>query len=309
MAPFGCAPTAAAAGSPSLKRTIVGIETTPYFCASAGSSSMLTFTRRSSSLRSSAILSRTGATAWQGPHHSAQKSTITALSLWRTSWSKLDSVTAVLISGWFLPDRSPDSNASSARLVPGLDWMHAARLRVAAAGPRPPAPRGGNSAVVGGRVGLRPPPRAEPRQPEVELHRRAGDGEQEAGRPHRLGQDAQGRLPALQGPARFRPALPERLRLPGALDRGRGGAAARSQLEARDRGVRARGVRREVPRRRRLVRRRADARLEAPRPVDGLGQRLLHVQRHEHRVHLALPEARPRARLALPGPSLDGRVP
>ena len=34
----------------------------------------------------------------------------------------------------------------------------------------------------------------------------------------------------------------------------------------------------------------ADARLEAPRPVDGLGQRLLHVQRHEHRVHLAVAE-------------------
>ena len=28
------------------------------------------------------------------------------------------------------------------------------------------------------------------------------------------------------------------------------------------------------------------------RPVDGLGRRLLHVQRHEHRVHLALPAAR-----------------
>ena len=53
----------------------------------------------------------------------------------------------------------------------------------------------------------------------------------------------------------------------------------------------------------------ADARLEAARPVDGLGQRLLHVQRHEHRVHLALPEARARARLALPRPPLDRVVP
>jgi hypothetical protein len=39
--------------------------------------------------------------------------------------------------------------------------------------------------------------------------------------PHGVGADAQGRLPALQGAARLRPALPERLRLPGALDRGR----------------------------------------------------------------------------------------
>ena len=63
-------------------------------------------------------------------------------------------------------------------------------------------------------------------------------------RAHGVGADAQGRLPALQGAARLRPALPERLRLPGALDRGRGRASARAQLEARDRGVRARGVRR-----------------------------------------------------------------
>ena len=31
-------------------------------------------------------------------------------------------------------------------------------------------------------------------------------------------------------------------------------------------------------------------RLAAPRPVDGLGGRLLHVLRHEHRVHLAVPQ-------------------
>ena len=51
------------------------------------------------------------------------------------------------------------------------------------------------------------------------------------------------------------------------------------------------------------------ARVEAARPVDGLGQGLLHVQRHEHRVRLALPQARPRARLALPRPPVDGVVP
>ena len=68
-------------------------------------------------------------------------------------------------------------------------------------------------------------------------------------------------------------------------------------------------VRGEVPRGRRLVVRGDHARVEAPRHVDGLGQGLLHLQRHEHRVHLAVPEARPRAGLALPRPPLDGVVP
>ena len=44
-------------------------------------------------------------------------------------------------------------------------------------------------------------------------------------------------------------------------------------------------------------------------PVDGLGPRLLHVLRHEHRVHLALPGDRPGAGLALPGPPVHGVVP
>ena len=50
-------------------------------------------------------------------------------------------------------------------------------------------------------------------------------------------------------------------------------------------------------------------RLEAARPVDGLGERLLHVLRHEHRVHLAVPRAHVRARLPLQGAPLDGVVP
>ena len=108
-------------------------------------------------------------------------------------------------------------------------------------------------------------------------------------RAHGVGPDAEGRLPALQGVARLSPALSERLRLPGSLDRGRRRARARAQLEARDRGVRARRVRAALPRGRRPVVTGADARVDPARPVDGLGQRLLHVLRHEHRVHLALP--------------------
>ena len=64
-----------------------------------------------------------------------------------------------------------------------------------------------------------------------------------------------------------------------------------------------------LPRRRRRVVARADRGIDPARPVDGLGQRLLHLQRHEHRVHLAVPEARARARLALPRPPLDRVVP
>ena len=147
-------------------------------------------------------------------------------------------------------------------------------------------------------------------RPDVLVLRRARDREQDARRPHGLGPDAEGRLPALQGPPGLRPALPERLRLPGPLDRGRRRARARAQLEARDRGVRARGVRRASAATSSSGRReRADAGLEAARAVDGLGQRLLHVQRHEHRVRLADAQARARARLALHGPPLDRVVP
>ena len=100
------------------------------------------------------------------------------------------------------------------------------------------------------------------------------------------------RYHAGHGPRR---ALPERLRLPGPLGRGRGREGARPQLEARDRGLRDRRVRGALQGARRALRRRDDGAVEAPRPVDGLGQRLPHVLGHEHRVHLALPEGVPRA--------------
>ncbi len=152
--------------------------------------------------------------------------------------------------------------------------------------------------------------RAEQRRPDVLVHRRARHREQVlARRSHGLGANAEGRLPALQGAARLRPAVPERLRQPGALDRGRRRARARAQLEARDRGVRPRGVRAALPRRRRAVVGGADPRLDPARAVDGLGQGLLHLQRHEHRVRLANVEERPRAGLALHGAPFDRVVP
>ena len=85
--------------------------------------------------------------------------------------------------------------------------------------------------------------------------------------------------------------------------------AARAQLEARDRGVRARRVRREVQAVGGRVRRGDHRPVQAARHVDGLGQRLLHVLGHEHRVHLALPEDGARARVALHGAPLERLVP
>ncbi len=162
---------------------------------------------------------------------------------------------------------------------------------------------------MGGAANVQPAARAERRRPGLELRRRPGHGEQDARRPHRLGPHAEGRLPALQGPARLPSALPERVRLPGPLDRGRRRARARPQLEARDRGVRPRRVLTPLPREGRLVGRRDHARLRPPGPVDGLGQRLLHLLGHEHRVHLGLPQAHARAGLPVPRPPLDRVVP
>src|SRR3954453_21306479 len=81
------------AGSPPLKRIIVGIDRTWKAAAVSGFSSVLSFTIRRSS-RSAAISSRTGPTTRHGPHHGAQKSTRTGVSDSRTSAWKLLSVTS-----------------------------------------------------------------------------------------------------------------------------------------------------------------------------------------------------------------------
>src|SRR3954468_7889201 len=61
--------------------------------------------------------SRTGETAWHGPHHSAQKSTITLPSVWRTSFSNVSLVALVAIRSF---RRSYGSeNAGTGALVPG----------------------------------------------------------------------------------------------------------------------------------------------------------------------------------------------
>ena len=80
----------------------------------------------------------------------------------------------------------------------------------------------------------------------LQLHRRADHREQPDGRAPRLGPHLQGPLPALPHDARRAAALPERLRLPGPVDRGRGREGAGLQQQAGDRGVRHRPLRRAL---------------------------------------------------------------
>ena len=90
---------------------------------------------------------------------------------------------------------------------------------------------------MGAGADVRATARAEPRRSALELLRRADHSQQPDGRPPRVGPHAQGRLPALQGAARLRPALPERLRLPGPLGRGRGREGWASTPSARSRST------------------------------------------------------------------------
>ena len=142
--------------------------------------------------------------------------------------------------------------------------------------------------------------RAEPRRPDLELLRRPGDGEQDgARRPHRVGTHAQGRLPALQGA----PGLHQRyqngfdcqgLWIEVGVERELG---LNSKREIEEYGLAefARRCREVVVRSSRAL---TEGSIRLGQWMDW-GQRLLHVLRHEHRVHLAVPEANARPGLAL----------
>ena len=162
---------------------------------------------------------------------------------------------------------------------------------------------------MGERAHVRDAPRPKPRRPDVQLHRRPDHGQQPDGRPPRVGPHAEGHLAALRGDAGLRPLLPERLRLPGPVGRGRRREGARPQLQARDRGVRPGAVRARLPRSRRALLGPAHRALQAARAVDGLGAVVLHDDRPQHLLHLGLPPGLQRARLALQGPPLDAVVP
>src|SRR4029453_11143489 len=62
---------------------------------------------------SRATSSSSGAIILQGPHHSAQKSTITGLSLWVTSRSKLDSLRLMVMELLFITLRKVSPNLNN----------------------------------------------------------------------------------------------------------------------------------------------------------------------------------------------------
>src|SRR5690606_28907990 len=78
---------------PSLNSIRVGMPLTPILDGVMGLSSMLILAIVTLPDSSSAICSSAGPICLQGPHHSAQKSTRTGVEDFRTSASKLSSVT------------------------------------------------------------------------------------------------------------------------------------------------------------------------------------------------------------------------
>src|SRR3954451_1514921 len=123
---------------------------------------------------SSAIRSSTGATAWHGPHHSAQKSTSTGSPLWSTSLSNVSSVTSVAIQCSFRRSGggTRSSRSKNARLYTSLPDEQDGSLPAPPDGARPSRARGGDPRVVGGGRHLPEAARAQPRRPDVLVHRR-----------------------------------------------------------------------------------------------------------------------------------------
>src|SRR5438270_7752085 len=130
---------------------------------------------------SSAIRSSTGATAWHGPHHSAQKSTSTGSPDWSTSFSNVASVTSVAIqrsfrfSCWRTGTRS--SKGKNVALYTSLPDGRAS-LPEAADGAGSPGTRGGDPRALGAGGHLPEAARPERRGPHVFLHGRPDHGEQ-----------------------------------------------------------------------------------------------------------------------------------
>ena len=179
------------------------------------------------------------------------------------------------------------------------------RVRAAAAVPRPPRPRGGGPRLVG-----RARPSSTGSASATAAARRSASWTGRSPRTTRWApitawgrtlKDLFQRYKALQGyDQRYQNGFDcQGLWVEVGVERALG-----PQLEARDRGVRPRRVRRSAARSGSRSSGRSSPSSAAPRHVDGLGQRLLHLLRHEHRVHLALPQGVPRARLAVQGTPL-----
>ena len=121
----------------------------------------------------------------------------------------------------------------------------------------------------------------------LQLPRRPGHGEQADGRPHRLGPHAQGRVPALQGARGFHQRYQNGWDCQGLWIEVGVEKSLGLELQARDRGVRARRVRRALPERVAPGPREMRSVAAAREWMDWGAT--THVQRHQHRVHLALP--------------------
>ena len=143
----------------------------------------------------------------------------------------------------------------------------------------------------------------------VQLPRRTDHGQQPDGRPPRLGPDVQGPLPALPHHARRAAAIPERVRLPGTVDRGRGRAGAGVHQQARHRGLRHRPIRRGLLRPCPALRRPDQRAEQTARLLDGLGPLVLHELGREQLHDLALPPALPGTRAPVPRPRRHAVVP
>jgi len=149
--------------------------------------------------------------------------------------------------------------------------------------------------------------------------RRAHHRQQSDGRAPRLGSNLQRRLPALLRHDGARSALPERLRLPGALGRSRSREGTQTRQQARHRKPRSRrSLFLDRPLRQRMqgprgqIRPHPDGTIDPPRLLDGLGphrrglgqvsrraQVVLHDVGREQLHHLGLPQEVPSPRLHL----------
>src|SRR5690554_3061181 len=94
---FGFAPMTVLTTSPPRYTFMAGMDVIWYLAAVWGLSSTLSLTTLILPACSAAIWSRIGETARQGPHHSAQKSTRIVSSDFRTSFSKVASVTSCAV--------------------------------------------------------------------------------------------------------------------------------------------------------------------------------------------------------------------
>src|SRR5690242_20847108 len=112
---------------------------------------------------SSAIRSSTGATAWHGPHHSAQKSTITLPSLSRTSVEKVSVVAFVAISSFRCQPYGGENGAKGCFLPGRYCCTH---VRGAPGQARSSGAGAGDPGALGARADLRAAPGTQPRRPD-----------------------------------------------------------------------------------------------------------------------------------------------